>query len=99
MFTRPFSLSGKWRRHPATPRANDILMKLAIEEACVEGCRWFHMGESSGVGSLIRWKERFGARPMMYEEFRVKGSRGHRQGDRLSSYINARVYSEVATTE
>jgi hypothetical protein len=65
-------------------RANDILMKLAIEEACVEGCRWFHMGESSGVGSLIRWKERFGARPMMYEEFRIKGSRGHRQGDRLA---------------
>lgn len=64
-------------------RANDLLMKLAIEEACTEGCRWFFMGESGGVGSLIRWKERFGARPAMYEEFQVRGSRADRLGGRF----------------
>lgn len=68
-------------------RANDLLMKLAIEEACAEGCRWFLMGESGGVASLIRWKERFGARPVMYEEFPVAGSRGHRQGGRFSALL------------
>lgn len=68
-----------WRgasdRRLATPtRANDLLMRLAIEEACAEGRRWFHLGESGGVDSLIRWKERFGARPATYEEFRIGGA-------------------------
>jgi hypothetical protein len=68
-------------------RANDLLMKLAIEEACAEGCHWFHMGESGGVGSLVRWKERFGARPVMYEEFRIGRSRG-RPGGGLSGLLS-----------
>ena len=53
-------------------RANDLLQRLAIEESCAEGCRFYHMGESGGVASLARFKERFGARPYAFSELRLE---------------------------
>ena len=53
-------------------KANDLLQRLAIEEACAAGCRYYHMGESGGVASLMSFKERFGARPFSFRELRLE---------------------------
>jgi CelD/BcsL family acetyltransferase involved in cellulose biosynthesis len=43
-------------------RANDLLQRYIIEDACTRGCRHYHMGESGGVESLMHFKARFGGR-------------------------------------
>jgi CelD/BcsL family acetyltransferase involved in cellulose biosynthesis len=50
-------------------RANDLLQKVMIEDACQSGCRYYHMGESGGVASLMHFKSRFGAVEYPYEEY------------------------------
>ncbi len=44
-------------------RANNLLQKMAIEDACASGCRFYGMGESGGVESLERYKENLGGVP------------------------------------
>ncbi|MCB0209643.1 MAG: GNAT family N-acetyltransferase [Anaerolineae bacterium] len=53
-------------------RANDLLHQLAIQAACQAGCRYYHMGESGGSSSLASYKERFGAEPYTYAEYRLE---------------------------
>jgi Acetyltransferase (GNAT) domain len=50
-------------------RANYLLHRLAIEEACEAGCRHYHMGESGLSASLAQFKTRFGARPHAHAEY------------------------------
>lgn len=46
----------------ATPvRANEFLHRLAIEEACLEGCRFYDMGAAQPGSSLAGFKEKLGA--------------------------------------
>lgn len=45
--------------HPV--KANPLLYRLAIEDACAAGCRRFDMGESRPGSSLAAFKARFGA--------------------------------------
>jgi hypothetical protein len=52
-------------------RATDLLQARAIQEACRAGCRYYYMGES-GTGTLGQFKERFGARPLVSQEFRFE---------------------------
>lgn len=55
---------GAMDKETASPvRANDLLHKLAIEDACATGCRSYYMGESRPGSSLARFKEGFGATP------------------------------------
>jgi len=57
-----FYYRGTSVREKANPvRANDLLQCMMIQEACQAGCRYFHMGESGGVESLMRFKTGFGA--------------------------------------
>jgi hypothetical protein len=42
--------------------ANELLLSLAIEEACRAGRRWYHMGDSAPSSSLAEFKRRFGAK-------------------------------------
>lgn len=49
--------------------ANDLIQKLAIEEACRSGCRYYHFGESGPSVSLAHYKERFGAAPYPHTEY------------------------------
>jgi hypothetical protein len=44
-------------------RAVDLLHRHAIEFATLHGCRYYNMGDSGGVESLMRYKARFGATP------------------------------------
>lgn len=53
-------------------RANYLLHRLAIEEACEAGCRYYHMGESGSSRSLAQFKTRFGAAPRPYAEYHVE---------------------------
>ncbi|MBW7882650.1 MAG: GNAT family N-acetyltransferase [Caldilineaceae bacterium] len=52
--------------------ANDLLHRLAIEDACRDGCHYYHMGESGLSASLARFKARFGAEGMAYAEYRLE---------------------------
>jgi lipid II:glycine glycyltransferase (peptidoglycan interpeptide bridge formation enzyme) len=66
-----------WRaasdRDAAGPvRANDLLHRHAIEYASLGGCRYYDMGESGGVESLMRFKTRFGATPREFAGYRFE---------------------------
>jgi hypothetical protein len=54
------------------PRANYLLHRLAIEDACAAGCRRYHMGETGTSASLAQFKTRFGAEPHTYAEYRLE---------------------------
>jgi hypothetical protein len=49
--------------------ANDLIQKLAIEEACHSGCRYYHFGETGASASLAHYKQRFGATPHAHAEY------------------------------
>jgi hypothetical protein len=53
-------------------QANVLLHRLAIEEACRAGCRYYHMGESGPSVSLAQFKRRFGANAHGYAEYRLE---------------------------
>ncbi len=53
-------------------RASDLLHRMAIEDACRAGCRYYHMGETGRSSSLAQFKEGFGAVPYEYAEYRVE---------------------------
>jgi hypothetical protein len=64
---------GAMDRELAAPtRANQLLHRLAIEDACAAGCRAYHMGESGTSSGLARFKEGFGARPHGYAEYHLE---------------------------
>lgn len=52
--------------------ANDLVQWLAIQDACEAGCRNYHLGESGDSRSLAHYKEKFGARPVRYREYRME---------------------------
>jgi hypothetical protein len=56
----------------APTNANDLLQKNAIEEACRLCCRYYHMGESGESVGIGKFKERLGARPYPYTEYRLE---------------------------
>jgi uncharacterized membrane protein len=47
---------------------NDFLLINMIRDACADGARHYHLGESGGVESLMKFKEQYGARTMSYGE-------------------------------
>lgn len=66
-------MMGAMNKELAAPtNANYLLQKSAIEEACRLGCHYYHMGESGESAGIGRFKERFGARPYSYTEYRIE---------------------------
>jgi hypothetical protein len=64
---------GAMDRELAAPtRANHLLHRLAIEDACNSGCRAYHMGETGTSSGLARFKEGFGAKPFRYAEYHLE---------------------------
>jgi hypothetical protein len=53
-------------------RANHLLHRLAIEEACTAGCLHYHMGESAFAASLAQFKTSFGARGYAHAEYHLE---------------------------
>jgi Acetyltransferase (GNAT) domain len=53
-------------------RANYLLHRLAVEDACDAGCRYYHMGETGRSAALAQFKTRFGARPQQYAEYHIE---------------------------
>jgi hypothetical protein len=53
-------------------RANYLLHRVAIEDACRAGCRTYDFGESGESAALAQFKTRFGARPVPYQELVVE---------------------------
>lgn len=52
--------------------ANDLIQKLAIEDACRAGCRYYHMGESGASVGMSEFKERLGAQVYPYDAYRLE---------------------------
>lgn len=52
-------------------RANNLLHKAAIEDACRAGCRSYSFGQSGGTAGLERFKETLGAIPRPAAEYRI----------------------------
>lgn len=62
---------GAMNKDAASPvRANDLLHRLAIEDACITGCRSYYMGDTRPGSSLARFKEGFGATPHLTPTYR-----------------------------
>jgi hypothetical protein len=53
-------------------RAMDLVHRHAIEFATLRGCRYYNMGDSGGVESLMRYKARFGATPRTLANYRFE---------------------------
>ena len=51
--------------------ANNLLQWLAIQDACRAGCRWYNMGSSGGVASLVNFKSQHGAAPYEYPDYLI----------------------------
>jgi hypothetical protein len=60
------------RELAGSTRANDLLLRVGIKDACMLGCHYYHMGESGGVESLMHFKSRFGASPYSYSDYRLE---------------------------
>jgi hypothetical protein len=60
------------REAAARTRVNDLLQSLIVEDSCAAGCRYYNMGESGGVASLMDFKRKFGAQPTPTPEFRYE---------------------------
>jgi len=56
----------------ARVRANDLLQWAAIQDACAAGCTYYHLHETGESQSLARFKERFGAVPVEYSDYRIE---------------------------
>jgi len=53
-------------------RAQDLIERMSVEDACKAGCRWYYMGDSGRSESLSRYKEQFGAQRHHYAEYRLE---------------------------
>jgi hypothetical protein len=53
-------------------RLDELLHEQSISDACAAGCRWFDMGESGGVDSLVSFKTRLGGEPCALAEYRAE---------------------------
>lgn len=53
-------------------RANYLLHKHVIEDACASGCRYYDMGDSGASASLARYKAAFGARPYDSSDYTIE---------------------------
>ncbi len=60
------------KERAAPVHANDLIQKLAIEDACLAGCRYYHMGESGTSVGMSEFKERLGAQAYTYETYRLE---------------------------
>lgn len=67
-----YSRGSMYQELAGPTQANALLQKLAIEDACNAGCRWYHMGETGSSSSLAQFKERFGAVPVVHSEYLVE---------------------------
>ena len=53
-------------------RANDLLMRATLQDACEAGCATYFFGDSGRSASLAQFKERFGAQAYDYAEYRLE---------------------------
>ncbi|MDX1645757.1 MAG: GNAT family N-acetyltransferase [Longimicrobiales bacterium] len=53
-------------------RANFLLHKHAIEDACEAGCRYYTMGLTGTSDSLAHYKRKFGAEEYRFNEYRIE---------------------------
>jgi hypothetical protein len=78
--------------------ANNLLHRLAIEDACDAGCRWYSMGESGGVASLVRFKRTLGATPRAGVDVRIERlplSAVEELGSRAERVVREAIVSSV----
>ena len=65
-----YYLRGAMDEEMRNHRANDLLHVTALEDACAAGCRFYYLGDSGWSDTLAAFKERLGAQPYHYAEYR-----------------------------
>ena len=68
----PTTSAARWTRPCATAAPTTCCTARAIEDACAAGCGAYCMGDSGWSPSAAAFKERFGARPVHYREYRFE---------------------------
>jgi hypothetical protein len=83
----------------AWAKANYLLEKYAIEDACAAGCLNYHLGESGDSPSLAFHKMRFGAEDYPYFEYRIEHMPITAMDKRLKSTVKRIIgFRDVAET-
>lgn len=67
-----YTMGAMDKERAAPVYANDLIQKLAIEDACQAGCRYYHMGESGVSVGMSEFKERLGAQVYPYDAYRLE---------------------------
>lgn len=52
--------------------AHDLLVRHIVEDVCNSGCHYYYLGSSGWSTSRSVFKERVGARPVVYAEYRLE---------------------------
>jgi hypothetical protein len=68
--TNAYYLRGAMDEAMRQHRANDLLHVSVMEDACAAGCRNYYLGDSGWSDNLAQYKERLGAQPYHYAEYR-----------------------------
>ena len=80
------------------PRANALLHRLAIEDACRAGCRYYHLGETGPSASLAQFKEELGGRAYPYAEYLLERLPLARTERRLRRLVKGAIQLTYAHT-
>ena len=75
----------------APSRANDLIQTLAIQSACNEGCRHYHMGESGSSTRIGHYKYQFGAEAYPYPEYRLEPVSVTKVDTRLRAFAKSAI--------
>ena len=87
------------KRLAAETQANYLLQWRAMQAACEEGIRWYHMGESGTSARVSYFKERFGAKAVVFDEIRLERLPLTRIDNAARSVVKRVMRFEDAATE
>ena len=72
-------------------RASFLLQRLAIEDTCKAGCRYYNMGATGTSDTLVRFKSHFGALPYNFSEYRFERLPFTRIETRLRDIVTRKI--------
>lgn len=75
----------------APVRANDLLQRVAIEDACLAGCLFYDCGETGTNAELAAFKTRFGAEPTAWSDYVIEPLPFHEAGRSIRNVIKRAI--------
>ena len=72
-------------------RANDLLQRVAIEDACRAGLAFYDFGETGINAELAAFKMRFGAQPVSWSDYVIERGRCTEAGQAVRTLVKRAV--------